>query len=94
MFDSACIGGALSMKQPVGVIAARCRADITVLDPEHPALAGRENDAALDTWIFSAGNAAVKDVFVGGRHVVKDGRHFDQETIEARFRAAIRRLSA
>ena len=27
---------------------------------------GREGDAALDTWIFSAGNAAVKDVIVGG----------------------------
>jgi formimidoylglutamate deiminase len=94
IFDATCIGGALSMKQPAGVIAPGCRADITVLDADHPSLIGRDGDAALDTWIFSAGNAVVKHVFVGGRHVVKDGRHFDQDTIEARFRAAIRRLSA
>lgn len=94
IFDATCVGGAISMKQPVGVLAPGCRADITVLDADHPSLIGRDGDAALDTWIFSAGNAAVKHVFVGGRQVVKDGRHFDQETIEARFRAAIRRLSA
>ncbi len=94
LYDAACVGGAISMKQPVGIIAAGCRADITVLDADHPALIGRDGDAALDTWIFSAGNAAVKDVFVGGRRVVTAGRHVDQENIEARFRAAIRRLSA
>ena len=39
-------------------------ADITVLDADHPLLVGRTGDAALDTWIFSGGNALVKDVFV------------------------------
>ncbi len=65
-----------------------------VLDAGHPSLAGRMEDSALDTWIFSSGNAAVKDVFAAGRHVVKDRHHINEEQIAQRFRAAIRRLSA
>ena len=94
LFEAACKGGALSMRQPVGAIAVGKRCDIAVLDAEHPSLIGRSGDAALDTWIFSAGNAAVKDVFVAGRHVVKDRHHINEEQIAARFRAAIGRLSS
>ena len=71
-----------------------CRRDITVLDADHPLLMGREGDAALDTWIFSGGNALVKDVFVSGRHVVKDRAHMAEPTIARNFRAALKRLSA
>ena len=55
-------------------------------------LAGRQGDAALDTWIFSGGNALVKDVFVAGRHLVQDRHHIHEETIAANFRRALRRL--
>ena len=54
---------------------------------------GREGDAALDTWIFSGGNAAVKDVIVGGTHVVKDRRHIDEDRIQKKFAETVRRLS-
>lgn len=94
LFEAAAQGGATSMTQPVGAIAPGHRADIMVLDADHPSMIGRSGDAALDTWIFSAGNAAVKDVFVGGRHMVKDRHHINEEQIAQRFRAAIRRLSA
>jgi hypothetical protein len=33
-------------------------------------------------------------VFVGGRHVVKDRHHINEDRIAQRFREAIRRLSA
>jgi hypothetical protein len=54
---------------------------------------GREGDAALDTWIFSAGNAAVKDVIVGGSHVVKDRLHMGENRIRKKFAETVRRLS-
>ncbi|PZF75554.1 formimidoylglutamate deiminase [Aestuariivirga litoralis] len=92
LFDAALKGGARSMRQPVGAIAPGYRADITVLDADHPLLAGRREDAALDTWIFSGGNALVKDVIVGGTQVVKDRHHVNEETIARNFRAALRRL--
>ena len=92
LFEAACKGGARSMRQPVGQIAPGHRADITVLDADHPLLAGRSQDAALDTWIFSGGNALVKDVFVAGRHLVQDRRHIHEDSIARNFRAALRRL--
>jgi formimidoylglutamate deiminase len=93
LFEAACRGGAISMTQPVGEIAVGRRCDITVLDDAHPALAGRSGDAALDTWIFSAGNACVKDVIVAGRHVVQDRHHIREDAIAEAFRAAIGRLA-
>ena len=93
LFDAALAGGAKSMAQPVGALAPGYRADIAVLDADHPALIGRGGDSLLDSWIFSGGNACVKDVFVGGSHVVKDRHHAREDEIEAGFRAAMRRLS-
>jgi formimidoylglutamate deiminase len=92
LFEAALAGGARSMCQPVGTIAPGFRCDIAVLDGEHPLLAGRKDDAALDTWIFSGGNALVKDVFVAGRHLVKDRCHIHEDGIARNFRSALRRL--
>ncbi len=93
LYEAALKGGARSMRQPVGAIAPGFRCDVTVLDADHPLLAGRTEDAALDSWIFSGGNALVKDVLVAGRHVVKDRHHIHEETIARNFRAALRRLA-
>jgi formimidoylglutamate deiminase len=92
LFDAALDGGARSMCQPMGAIAPGFRCDIAVLDGEHPLLAGRKDDAALDTWIFSGGNALVKDVFVAGRHLVQDHHHTQEDMIARNFRRALRRL--
>lgn len=92
LYDAALKGGARSMRQPVGALAPGMRCDVTVLDDDHPLLAGRSEDAALDTWIFSGGTALVRDVIVGGAHVVKDRHHIHEETIARNFRAALRRL--
>ena len=93
LYEAALKGGARSMRQPVGAIAPGHRCDVTVLDAEHPLLGGRSEDGALDTWIFSGGNALVKDVFVAGRPVVQDRHHIHEETIAETFRAALRRLA-
>ncbi|HUR43985.1 MAG TPA: formimidoylglutamate deiminase [Aestuariivirga sp.] len=93
LFDAALRGGATAMVQPVGAIAPGYRADIAVLDDEHPSLIGRSGDNLLDTWIFSAGNQSVKDIFVGGRHVVKDRHHFAEDKISRDFRSAVKRLA-
>jgi formimidoylglutamate deiminase len=94
LFDAVCRGGAQSMAQPVGAIAPGLRADIAILDDKHPALIGRTRDAALDTWIFSGGNPCIKDMIVGGRHVVQDRHHIGEDKIARNFRAAFERLSA
>ena len=93
LFDAACKGGAQSMAQPMGVLAPGYRADIAVLDGDHPALIGRSRDDALDSWIFSGGNPCVKDMIVAGRHIMKDRHHAREDEIARNFRAAIRRLT-
>ena len=72
-------------------LAAGQTADIVVLDENDPALAARSDDAALDAWIFSAGQV-VRHVFAAGRPVVIDGRHVHGEHIRSRYAAAVSRL--
>ncbi|HUQ37947.1 MAG TPA: formimidoylglutamate deiminase [Aestuariivirga sp.] len=93
LLDAVLKGGAACLDQPTGAIAVGKRCDITVLDNEHSSMTGRTGDAALDTWIFSAGNAAVKDVIAAGSHVVKDRRHIDEDRIQKKFSETVRRLS-
>ena len=88
LLDAVLKGGAACLDQPMGAIAVGKRCDIALLDETHPAMIGREGDATLDTWIFSAGNAAVKDVIVGGTHVVKNRRHINEERIQKKFSEA------
>ena len=93
LYEAALKGGGVSMTQPMGAIAPGYRADITVLDDSHPSLIGRAGDVVLDTWIFSGGNACVKDVFVGGAQVVQDRHHVSEDRIASKFRSAVKRLN-
>jgi len=94
LLHAAVAGGAQASGRPLGGIAPGGRCDLVVLDPEHPALCGRERDELLDAWVFSGQGNPVREVVVGGRTVVRDGRHLRAESIAAAFRAAMRRLSA
>jgi formimidoylglutamate deiminase len=93
LLDAALKGGATCLDRFTGAIAVDNRCDIAVLDDGLPTMIGRERDEALDTWIFSAGNSAVKDMIVGGSHVVKDRRHIDEDRIQKKFTKTVRRLS-
>ena len=72
----------------IGAIEAGKRADIVVLDAEHPDVTSVET--ALDAYVFVAGEALVKDVMVGGEIVVADGRHKQHDAIAARYRKTMR----
>jgi len=67
-------------------------ADIIVLGPDNPVIAGREGEAVIDSWIFSGNRPAVRNVYVGGVQLVRDGQHFKQDDIFRRYRAALDRL--
>ena len=77
----------------LGAIAPGRRADIVLLDSDHPDLALRRNDEWLDAWIF-VGRPAVRTVLVGGEIVVENGRHIAQPAIESRYRAVVAALRA
>ncbi len=89
LFDGACAGGARACGRDIGRIAPGARADFVVLDGGHPLLHGRRGDGLLDSWIFSGNANPVRDVYVGGRAVIRDGRHDREDEIGADFRRAI-----
>ena len=92
LLEGALKGGAVALAQHCGVLEEGARADIVVLDSEHPALIARDGDEVLDSWIFAGGAACVRDVFVGGRQVVSGGTHVNEPEIVSRYREAARAL--
>jgi formimidoylglutamate deiminase len=92
LFDTARGGGAQALGIASGTLAVGQTADIVILDGTHSALAGRNGDQILDSWIFAAGDGAVRDVFAGGQQVVAEARHVRRDEIRRRFTATMRRL--
>lgn len=93
LLDAVLAGGAQASGRPIGALAPGKRADLLVLDPSHPVLAGRSGDGLLDSWIFSGADNPIAHVMCGGRWVVRDGRHVRADAILPRFRAAMQALA-
>lgn len=92
LYDLALAGGALSLRQPVGSIEPGKRADLVLLDPNHPALAGHGPDTVMDAWIFGHAPGLVRDVCVGGSGVIRDRHHPHEDEITQRFREVVRQV--
>ena len=92
LYDAATIGGARALAQPMGALRVGLRADLVVLDGETPALVHKRGDAILDSLVFAADRAAIKDVMVAGRWRVRDGRHQQREAILAQFKQTLAAL--
>ncbi|MEA2930733.1 MAG: formimidoylglutamate deiminase, partial [Hyphomicrobiales bacterium] len=93
LYSSALAGGAQALGRDIGAIETGKRADIVVLDPAHPDLAGGQH-TWLDAYVFVAGRALISTVIAGGEMVVSDGRHAHRDPITARYRKVLARLAA
>jgi formimidoylglutamate deiminase len=92
LYAEAALTGGIALGRPIGALVPGYRADLVVLDAAHPLLAGRPPGAMLDSYVFNAGNAAVRDVMVGGRWVIEEGRHREEATIVERAGQTARRI--
>jgi formimidoylglutamate deiminase len=92
LWRAALEGGAQALGRRIGRLAPGCRADLLRLDPEHSILAGRHSEVLLDSLVFSGNANPVREVMVGGRWLVRDGRHIERERIDAAYRMAVARL--
>ncbi|KQT84059.1 formimidoylglutamate deiminase [Aurantimonas sp. Leaf443] len=92
LFDAALAGGAQACGAGLAGLQPGAAADLLVLDGADPYLATAQGDALLDRWLFALGPSAVRDVLVGGRFVVREGRHARDEAIDAAFLKTLRRL--
>jgi formimidoylglutamate deiminase len=92
LYRAALAGGRQAVGRAVGRIEAGARADLVVVDADHPDLAGVAGDEVLDRFVFAGARSAIRDVMAGGRWVVREGRHADEEAITQRYRTTLRAL--
>jgi formimidoylglutamate deiminase len=92
LFNCATISGAESIKASVGSLEPGLPADFFTVDLNDPSIAGAATDDLLSSIVFSLSRTAVKDVVVGGKRIVENGRHAQQEEIVERFKALQKKL--
>jgi len=92
IFSAATVGGAKALvRDDLGRLAVGAKADFVMIDAEHPAM--RPLYDPIRSLVYSAGERAVRHVFVDGRQVVRDGKTlaFDYADAVARLEEAQRR---
>jgi formimidoylglutamate deiminase len=92
LWRDACRGGAQALGRECGRLAIGARADLLVLDSDHPQLLGREDDALLDSFIFSGNSNPIRQVISGGQWLIQDGRHTREEAIREKFARTVEEL--
>jgi formimidoylglutamate deiminase len=92
LWQAALQGGAQAAGRPVGALAVGKRADLIVLDHDHPNLDGIDSADVLGCFVFSGNDNLVKDVMVGGQWVVRGREHVAQPAITARFKKTLAEL--
>ncbi len=92
LYGRALAGGASASGRRIGRLARGYRGDIVALDIDHVALCGRRGDQWLDSWLFAGDSRVVKDVWVGGKRVVADGRHHARRAAGQAYRKTLTAL--
>ena len=92
LFEGALLGGNRAAGTHAVGIAPGAPRDILSLDPDHPSLVGRTEDALLDSWIFAGGRSAIDCVGGAGHKIVVGGRHVQRDGIARRYRDVMRRV--
>jgi formimidoylglutamate deiminase len=92
LFECATINGAKSIGFDGGILETGAPADFFTVDLNDASIAGASPEDLLSSIVVSLSRTAVKDVVVGGKRIVEDGQHHDQEEIIKRFNALQRRL--
>lgn len=92
LFECATINGAAAINAASGSLAPGQPADFFTVALDDPSIAGASPDDLLANIVFSLSRTAIRDVVVGGRQIVAEGRHAEQEEIVARFQLLQKKL--
>lgn len=92
LYRQALGGGRQALGRAIGRLEAGCRADLVVIDTERPALLGKSGDLLLDAMVFAGNENPVRDVMVGGRWVVVEGQHVQEQSILEKYRTTLSQL--
>ena len=86
LFDCATISGAMSIGYDGGTLEPGAPADFFTVDLDDPSIAGSTTENLLANIVFSLSRTAIRDVVVGGKRIVENSRHKDQEKIVTAFK--------
>jgi formimidoylglutamate deiminase len=92
LFKCATVNGAESIGFAGGKLEPGLPADFLTVDLNDASIAGASEEDLLSAIIFSLSRTAVRDVFVGGKQIIVEGRHARQDEIVANFADLQRRL--
>ncbi|HJU57018.1 MAG TPA: amidohydrolase family protein, partial [Pyrinomonadaceae bacterium] len=92
LFECATSAGARSINSPGGRLEAGRAADFFTIDLDDSSIAGAGRDDLLPCVVFGLARTAVREVFVGGRQILTDGRHAARDETIEKFAALQRRL--
>ncbi len=94
LWRAALDGGARALGAARRGLEPGAKADLLVLDAEHPRLLGASGDDLLDALVFAGDDRCVADVMAGGRWAVRDGRHLRRAAAERDFARVTKELKA
>lgn len=92
LFRNATETGAESVGADAGSLEPGRLADFFTVDLDDPSIAGATPGALLSNIVFSGGRSAIRDVIVGAKRVIEEGRHPMQKEIVSEFAAVQARL--
>ncbi|QUX93235.1 formimidoylglutamate deiminase [Marinomonas sp. A3A] len=90
LYQQALLGGNQACDVSLGLIQGN-RADFIVLDESHPFIAASEAKDLLNRWLFATNENLVKDVFVAGKHTIKDFHHQHEDSSRLAFTQVIKK---
>jgi formimidoylglutamate deiminase len=85
LFECATVNGARSLGFTGGRLESNFPADFFTVDLNDPSIAGSSREDLLASIVFSLSRTAVKEVVIGGKMIVAEGRHLKQESIVEKF---------
>jgi formimidoylglutamate deiminase len=85
-------GGRRAFASNIGRLEVGAKANLLVLDTEHPNLVGHSERTLLDAFVFSGNSNLVQDVMVNGIWVVQNRHHRLEEATKLEFSKVIRDL--
>jgi formimidoylglutamate deiminase len=92
LFKTATANGAASIGADGGSLETGKPADFFTVDLNDISIAGADRESLLSHVIFALQRTAIREVFVSGEAVIRDGRHADQEQIIQQFAKLQQRL--
>jgi formimidoylglutamate deiminase len=92
LFKTATANGAASIGADGGSLETGKPADFFTVDLNDISIAGADRESLLSHVVFALQRAAIREVFVSGEAVIRDGRHAEQEQIIQQFAKFQQRL--